>query len=77
MPCGATCKKGSFSYCNLVVLEEDGRVVACLIGYSLPDVPEPIDHGRTPAMFVSQRALGTCPEASGIHQFRTQRRMSP
>src|SRR3954470_7996099 len=45
-------EEGSFSYPNAVVLEEDGGVVACLIGYPLPDEPEPIDPAQMPAMFV-------------------------
>ena len=50
-------EEGSFSYRNAVVVEEDGRVVACLIGYPLPDEPEPIDHDRMPAMFVPLQEL--------------------
>jgi hypothetical protein len=34
---------GSFSYRNATVAERDGRVIAGLIGYPLPDRPEPID----------------------------------
>jgi ribosomal protein S18 acetylase RimI-like enzyme len=49
--------EGSFSYRNAVVVEEDGRVVACLIGYRLPDEPEPIDHDRMPTMFVPLQEL--------------------
>jgi hypothetical protein len=30
---------GSFSYRNAVVVEADGRVVAALVGYPLPDAP--------------------------------------
>lgn len=44
-------KEGGFSYRNAVVMELDGRVAAGLIGYPLPDAPEP-PHGDTPAMFV-------------------------
>jgi ribosomal protein S18 acetylase RimI-like enzyme len=50
-------EEGSFSYRNAVVLEEDGRVVACLIGYPLPDEPEPIDPAQMPAMFVPLQEL--------------------
>ena len=50
-------EEGSFSYRNAVVVEADGRVVACLIGYPLPDQPEPIDHGSMPAMFVPLQEL--------------------
>lgn len=48
---------GSFSYRNTVVREEDGRVVAALIGYPLPDAPEPIDYDDMPAMFVPLQEL--------------------
>ena len=50
-------EEGSFSYRNAVVLEEDGRVVACLVGYPLPDRPEPIDLAQTPPMFVPLQEL--------------------
>jgi ribosomal protein S18 acetylase RimI-like enzyme len=50
-------EEGSFSYRNAVLVEEDGRVVACLIGYRLPDEPEPIDYERMPAMFVPLQEL--------------------
>jgi ribosomal protein S18 acetylase RimI-like enzyme len=48
---------GSFSYRNAVVAEVDGRVIAGLIGYPLPDRPEPIDYDRMPAMFVPLQEL--------------------
>ena len=44
-------ESGSFSYRNTVVREDGGEVVACLIGYPLPDEPEPVDYGELPAMF--------------------------
>jgi ribosomal protein S18 acetylase RimI-like enzyme len=47
---------GSFSYRNAVVAEVDGRVIAGLIGYALPDRPAPIDH-QMPAMFVPLQEL--------------------
>lgn len=50
-------ESGSFSFRNAIVAELDGRVVACLIGYPLPDVPEPIDRARMPAMFVPLQEL--------------------
>jgi ribosomal protein S18 acetylase RimI-like enzyme len=50
-------EEGSFSYRNAVVLEEEGRVVACLVGYPLPDEPEPIDLAQTPPMFVPLQEL--------------------
>jgi RimJ/RimL family protein N-acetyltransferase len=47
---------GAFSYRNAVVLEQAGRVAAGLIGYSLPDRPEPIPDSM-PAMFVPLQEL--------------------
>jgi ribosomal protein S18 acetylase RimI-like enzyme len=47
---------GSFSYRNAVVAEENGRIAAGLIGYPLPDRPEPIPEGM-PAMFVPLQEL--------------------
>lgn len=48
---------GGFSYRNTIVREEDGRVVAALIGYPLPDSPEEIDWSELPAMFVPLQEL--------------------
>jgi ribosomal protein S18 acetylase RimI-like enzyme len=50
-------EEGSFSYRNAVVIENAGRVTAALIGYRLPDVPEPIDYAKMPAMFVGLQEL--------------------
>jgi ribosomal protein S18 acetylase RimI-like enzyme len=55
---------GSFSWRNAAVAEIGGRVAASVIGYPLPDEPEPIDHATTPPMFVplqelENRASGT------------------
>jgi ribosomal protein S18 acetylase RimI-like enzyme len=50
-------EEGSFSYRNAIVAEVDGRVVASLVGYPLPDRPEPIDHDRMPPMFVPLQEL--------------------
>jgi ribosomal protein S18 acetylase RimI-like enzyme len=47
---------GSFSYRNAVVAEQDGRAVAALIGYALPDRPEPIPD-TMPPMFVPLQEL--------------------
>ncbi|WP_119462834.1 GNAT family N-acetyltransferase [Rhodospirillaceae bacterium SYSU D60014] len=49
--------EGSFSYRNAVVSEANGRIVACLIGYPLPEMPEPIDRSQMPAMFVPLQEL--------------------
>jgi ribosomal protein S18 acetylase RimI-like enzyme len=48
---------GSFSYRNAMLLEERGRAVACLIGYKLPDAPEPIEYATMPPLFVPLQEL--------------------
>ena len=50
-------EEGSFSYRNAAVIESDGHVVACLIGYPIPDTPKAIDKGAMPAMFVPLQEL--------------------
>jgi ribosomal protein S18 acetylase RimI-like enzyme len=47
---------GGFSYRNAIVLEQEGRVAAGLIGYPLPDRPEPIAD-TMPRIFVPLRQL--------------------
>jgi hypothetical protein len=49
-------ESGSFSYRNAVLLEDEDRPVACLIGYGLRDDPEPIPDDM-PAMFVPLQEL--------------------
>jgi ribosomal protein S18 acetylase RimI-like enzyme len=48
---------GSFSYRNAVMIEHDGSVAGCLIGYPLPTEPEPINYDETPPMFVPLQEL--------------------
>jgi ribosomal protein S18 acetylase RimI-like enzyme len=43
-------EKGAFTYRNAIVREEGGQAVAGLVGYPLPDAPEPIP-ADMPAMF--------------------------
>ena len=50
-------EQGSFSYRNAVVAEVDGGVVAGLVGYPLPDEPDPIDYDTMPPMFVPLQEL--------------------
>jgi ribosomal protein S18 acetylase RimI-like enzyme len=50
-------ESGSFSWHNATILEVEGRAAACLIGYPLPDEPEPIDYATLPAMFVPLQEL--------------------
>ena len=50
-------EEGSFSYRNAVVREDDGRAVAALIGYPLPDEPEAVDYDEMPSMFVPLQEL--------------------
>ena len=49
-------ESGSFSYRNAVVMEKGSRVAAGLIGYPLPNEPEPVPD-TTPAMFVPLQQL--------------------
>ena len=48
---------GSFSYRNAILAEADGAPVSCLIGYALPENPEPIDSATMPPMFVPLQEL--------------------
>jgi ribosomal protein S18 acetylase RimI-like enzyme len=50
-------EQGAFSYRNAFVAEADGRVVSCLIGYPLPEAPEPIDYAQIPALFAPLQEL--------------------
>jgi ribosomal protein S18 acetylase RimI-like enzyme len=52
----ASRQAGSFSYRNAVLVEEKGGVVAGLVGYALPDTPEPIAD-TMPPMFVPLQEL--------------------
>lgn len=47
---------GSFSYRNAVVAAVDGKIAAALLGYPLPEQPEPIAD-TTPPMFVPLQEL--------------------
>lgn len=49
--------EGSFSWRNAVVREEGGKAAAALIGYPLPDQPEPVDYADMPPMFVPLQEL--------------------
>ena len=67
---------GSFSYRNAVVAEADGRVVAGLVGYPLPDAPEPIDYDRMPALFVPLQELeNLAPRTWYVNVLATYRRV--
>ena len=48
---------GGFSWRNATVVEEGAAVAACLIGYALPETPEPLDLAQTPPMFVPLEEL--------------------
>ena len=50
-------ESGSFSYRNTIVREDDGEVVAALMGYPLPDAPEPVSYDDMPPMFVPLKQL--------------------
>ena len=43
---------GGFSYRNSIIAEVDGKIAGALVGYPVPDEPEPVDPADTPAMFV-------------------------
>jgi RimJ/RimL family protein N-acetyltransferase len=49
-------EQASFSYRNALIAEAEDRVVGTLIGYPLPDAPEPIGPAM-PAMFVPLQEL--------------------
>ena len=48
--------EGSFSYRNATIIEHRGACAGCLIGYEIPDQPEPIG-SDLPAMFVPLQEL--------------------
>jgi len=50
-------ESGSFSYSNAIVREDDGHVVAALIGYPLADEPDSTDLSQMPPMFVPLQEL--------------------
>jgi len=47
---------GSFSYRNATILDRNGHPVAALIGYEVPDAPDPVP-ADMPAMFVPLQEL--------------------
>src|SRR5437899_2859846 len=49
-------EEGSFSYRNATVIEHNGQCAGCLIGYEIPEGPEPIPDDM-PAMFVPLQEL--------------------
>jgi ribosomal protein S18 acetylase RimI-like enzyme len=49
-------EEGSFSYRNATIIEHDGQCAGCLIGYGIPDKPEPIPDDM-PAMFAPLQEL--------------------
>ena len=49
-------EEGAFSYRNATVIEHDGALAGMLIGYDVPDQPEPIGNDM-PAMFVPLQEL--------------------
>jgi ribosomal protein S18 acetylase RimI-like enzyme len=72
-------EEGSFSYCNATIIEHDNQCAGCLIGYEIPENPEPIPDDM-PSMFVPLQELEN--HASGTwyinelavrRQFRRQR----
>jgi ribosomal protein S18 acetylase RimI-like enzyme len=49
--------QGGFSYTHATMLEADGDVAGCLVGYPLADEPEPFDPAQTPPLFVPMLQL--------------------
>jgi ribosomal protein S18 acetylase RimI-like enzyme len=49
-------EEGSFSYRNAAIIECEGECAGCLIGYHIPDEPQPIS-ADMPAMFVPLQEL--------------------
>jgi ribosomal protein S18 acetylase RimI-like enzyme len=49
-------EEGSFSYRNATIIEHDGHCAGCLIGYEIPDNPDPIPDDM-PSMFVPLQEL--------------------
>ena len=43
-------EEGSFSYRNALIIDAQGRAAGALVGYEIPDAPEPVA-ADTPAMF--------------------------
>lgn len=50
-------ESGSFSYRNAFMLADDGDILGCLVGYRLPEAPEPIDYDTMPPMFIPLQEL--------------------
>lgn len=50
-------ESGAFSYRNAVLRDVGGEVAAALIGYALPDAPDPARFDDLPAMFVALQEL--------------------
>lgn len=48
--------EGAFSYRNAIMIEHEGQCAGALIGYAIPEHPEPIS-ADTPAMFVPMQEL--------------------
>jgi len=48
--------EGSFSYRNATIIESNDQCAGCLIGYAIPDLPEPIPDNM-PAIFVPLQEL--------------------
>ena len=52
----ASREEGSFSYRNATIIEQDGQCAGCLIGYEIPNNPDPIPDDL-PTMFVPLQEL--------------------
>ena len=54
-------EEGSFSYRNAIIIESDGQCAGCLIGYPVPDMPEPISSQMPPMFFPLQELENLAP----------------
>jgi ribosomal protein S18 acetylase RimI-like enzyme len=54
-------EEGSFSYRNAVIAELHGQPVGCVIGYDIPDAPEPVPAGMPPMFRPLQELENTAP----------------
>jgi ribosomal protein S18 acetylase RimI-like enzyme len=53
----ASRETGGFSYRNAIIIEQRGEALGALIGYALPNEPEPINYQQMPAIFVPLQEL--------------------
>ena len=52
---------GSFSYRNAIIIEHQGQLAGCLIGYEIPDAPDPIGSDMPPIFVPLQQLENLAP----------------